>query len=148
MKKKKICIVIGSAMNLNSLYKDQFKFLMENGYEITGIAPSGIEHEWLKKDGIKTKIIHLKRPPSPLNDLYSLIQLTWFFIFNRFDIISVSTPKASLIGSVAALISFQKNIFYTFRGRAYESENWIKRNFMNLSKNLFADFGKSVLYFP
>lgn len=136
MKKKKICIVIGSAMNLNSLYKDQFKFLMENGYEITGVAPAGIEHEWLRKDGVKTKIIHLKRPPSPLHDLFSLIQLTWFFIFNRFDIVSVSTPKASLIGAIAAVFTFQKNIFYTLRGRAYEMTTGRTRKFYEMVEKL------------
>lgn len=136
MKKKKICVVIGSAMNLNSLYKDQFKFLMENGYEITGVAPDGIEHDWLNKDGIKTKVIHLKRPPSPINDLFSLVQLTIFFLFNRFDIVSVSTPKASLIGSLAAVITFQKNIFYTLRGRAYEMTTGRTRKFYEMVEKL------------
>lgn len=129
MRNKKICVVIGSAMNLNSLYKDQFKFLKENGYEITGVAPAGIEHDWLQKDGIKTKVIHLKRPPSPINDLISLIQLSIFFLFNRFDIVSVSTPKASLIGSLAAVITLQKNILYTLRGRAYEHTTGRTRKF-------------------
>jgi len=129
MKKKKICIVIGSAMNLNSLYKDQFKFLMDNGYEVTGIAPAGEEHNWLRQDGVKTKVIHLKRPPSPLHDLWSLLQLSWFFIFNRFDIVSISTPKASLIGALAASLTFQKKIMYTLRGRAYEMETGWKRKF-------------------
>ncbi|MFV8280288.1 glycosyltransferase family 4 protein [Christiangramia marina] len=129
MRKKKICVVIGSAMNLHSLYKDQFKFLQENGYEITGVAPDGIEHEWLQNDGIRTKIIHLKRPPSPVNDLWSLLQLSWFFMFNRFDIVSISTPKASLIGALAASLTFQKKIMYTLRGRAYEMETGWKRKF-------------------
>ena len=127
--KKKMCVIIGSAMNLHSLYRDQFKFLMKNGYEITGIAPAGIEHEWLRNDDIKTKVILLKRKPSPILDLLSVIQLSWYLLFNRFDIISISTPKASLIGAIAAFVTFQKNIIYTQRGRVYENLTGLKRKF-------------------
>ncbi|WP_282018053.1 glycosyltransferase family 4 protein [Salegentibacter mishustinae] len=144
MTKKKICIVIGSAMNLNSLYKDQFKFLMENGYEVTGVAPTGEEHDWLRKDGVKTKVIHLKRPPSLFNDLFSVLQLSLFFIFNRFDIISVSTPKASLVGTLAAKISFQNNIIYTLRGRAYEGATGFKRKFYEFIERFVCTNSKKV----
>jgi len=140
----KICIVIGSAMNLNSLYKDQFKYLMENGYEVTGIAPDGVEHSWLRQDGVKTKIIKLKRPPSPFYDLLSVFQLSWFFLFNRFDIISVSTPKASLIGTLASKISFQKNIIYTLRGRAYESSTGFKKKFYETIEKFVCKNSKKV----
>lgn len=144
MVKKKICIVIGSAMNLNSLYKDQFKFLMENGYEVTAVAPAGEEHNWLRNAGVNTKKIHLKRPPSPFHDFFSLIQLSLFFIFNRFDIISVSTPKASLIGTLAAKISLQKNIIYTLRGRAYESATGFKKRFYEFIEEFVCSNSKKV----
>ncbi|SFF77142.1 Glycosyltransferase involved in cell wall bisynthesis [Salegentibacter agarivorans] len=144
MNKKRICIVIGSAMNLNSLYKDQFKYLMANGYEVTGIAPEGIEHSWLRQDGVKTKVINLKRPPSPFLDLLSLFHLSWFFLFNRFDIISVSTPKASLIGTLAGKITFHKNIIYTLRGRAYESSTGFKRKFYEFIEKFVCKNSKKV----
>lgn len=144
MKNKKICVVIGSAMNLNSLYKDQFKFLIENGYEVTGVAPAGEEHDWLRADGVKTKVIHLKRPPSLFNDLFSVLQLSLFFIFNRYDIISVSTPKASLIGTMAAKISFQNNIIYTLRGRAYEGATGFKKKFYEFIEKFICTNSKKV----
>ncbi|MBI6119541.1 glycosyltransferase family 4 protein [Salegentibacter maritimus] len=144
MRKNKICIVIGSAMNLNSLYKDQFKYLMKNGYEVTGVAPSGEEHNWLQKDGVKTKVIHLKRPPSIFNDLFSVFQLSYFFIFNRFDIISVSTPKASLVGTLAAKISLQNNIIYTLRGRAYEGATGFKKKFYEFIEKFVCNNAKKV----
>lgn len=143
--RKKICIVIGTSMVLHSLYKDQFKFLMDNGYEVTGVAPAGIEHEWLNNDGIKTKIILLKRKPFLFYDIISVVQLSWYFIFNRFDIISISTPKAALVGAIASFITFQKNVIYTQRGRTYENTSGLKRFFyesierfiMRVSKRVF-----------
>ncbi|MDT0642286.1 glycosyltransferase family 4 protein [Zunongwangia sp. F363] len=145
MPNKKICIIIGSAMNLHGLYRDQFKFLRANGYEITGLAPAGVEHEWLREQGFKTEIIHLKREPSVFHDLYSLLKLTWFFIFNRFDIINISTPKASLIGSLAAYFSFHRNIVYNLRGRAYESTTGFTRFFYEKIEKLVCTLSLIVL---
>lgn len=144
MKRKKICVVIGTAMNLNSLYKDQFNYLIENGFDVTGVAPKGIEHDWLRGDGIKTKVINIERTPSPLKDLISLVNLTWFFCFNRFDIVSVSTPKASLLGALAAFFTFHRNIIYTLRGRAYETSTGIKRRFFEVIELFICSVSKKV----
>lgn len=132
-------------MNLHGLYRDQFKFLRENGYEVTGLAPAGEEHEWLREQGFKTKVIHLKRPPSIFHDLYSLFQLTWFLTFNRFDIINISTPKASLIGALAASSSFHKNIVYNLRGRAYESTTGLTRRIFEKIEKLICTISSIVL---
>lgn len=144
MKKKKICILIGTAMVLHSLYKDQFKFLMDNGFEITGLAPKGIEHEWLRNDGIKTKVIFLKRMPHVIYDTISVMQLTWYFLFNRFDVISISTPKAALVGAIASFISFQRNVIYTQRGRTYENTTGLKRIFFESIERFIFKVSKKV----
>lgn len=132
-------------MNLFGLYRDQFKYLRENGYEVTGLAPAGEEHEWLRKQGFNTKVIHLKRPPSIFHDLISLCQLTLYLIFNRFDIINISTPKASLIGSLAAYFTFHKNIVYNLRGRAYEMTNGKTRQFYEFIEKLICGISSKVL---
>jgi len=144
MRKRKICVVIGTAMVLNSLYKGQFKFLMDNGFEITGLAPKGIEHEWLRNDGIKTKVILLKRLPSVFHDTLSVVQLTWFFLFNRFDIISISTPKAALVGAIASFITFHKNVIYTQRGRVYENTTGFKRFFYESIERFIFKVSKKI----
>lgn len=69
----------------------------------------------------------MQREPSPLADLMSLSRLWWFFVNNRFDIIHVSTPKAALLGSIAALLSGHRRVVFTLRGRAYENITGLKR---------------------
>lgn len=144
MKNKKICIIVSASMNLYSLYKEQFKFLMQNGYDVTAIANNGVEHKWLRDDGIKTKVINFRRKPSPFYDFMSLVKLTWFFLTNRFDIVSISTPKASLIAAIAAFMTRKKNIIYTLRGRAYEKSTGVKRFFYECIERLICGVSSEV----
>jgi len=134
-KKIKLCVVITDPMNLWSLYRDQFIYLQKNGFEITAVASDGVEHQKLQELGIRSVAISMKKQPSPLNDLISLLKLMIFFMYNRFDLVSVSTPKASLLGSLAAFITFQKKIIFTIRGRAYENkQGFSKQIFENIDK--------------
>ncbi len=134
-KKVKLCIVITASSHLLALYREQFKYFQKNGFEITAIASSGVEHDKLKEMGVNSIAIDMQRTPSPFKDFISLLRLIKFFIFNRFDIVSVSTPKASLLGSLAAFITFQKNIIFTIRGRAYENKKgFTKKIFENIDK--------------
>ena len=136
-KKIKLCVVVTDPMNLWSLYREQFLYLQKNGFEITAIASSGVEHDKLKKMGVDSVSIDMQRAPSPFKDFISLLKLIKFFTLNRFDIVSVSTPKASLLASLAAFFTFQKNIIFTIRGRAYENKK-------GLSKKIFENIDKLI----
>lgn len=131
MERKSICIVITASMNLHSLYREQFIYLIENKYDVTAIASPGIEHEWIRAMGVKTIEIPIERRPSPFKDLVSITRLWSFFRKNKFDLIIISTPKASLLGIIAAKLANVKNIVYMIRGRAYE-------NFSGFSRTLYA----------
>lgn len=144
MKKIKICIIITDPINLFSLYRDQFKYLEAHGFDVTAIASTGMEHELLQKEGIKTKAIFMKKQPAPISDLVSSLKLIIFLIFHRFDIISISTPKASLLGGIAAFLTFHKNIIYTIRGRAYEHKKGIELKFYQTIEKFLCTISKKV----
>jgi glycosyltransferase involved in cell wall biosynthesis len=105
-------------------------YLQENGFEVTALASPGEEHQLLRDQGIKTYEISITREPSILQDLKSLTKLFLHFTTHRYDIVHVSTPKAALIASIAARLSFHQNVLYTVRGRAYE-------NFVGLKLKVF-----------
>jgi glycosyltransferase involved in cell wall biosynthesis len=124
--KRKICIIVGPAFVLYILYRNQMSYLQENGFDITAIASAGEEHQWLRDQNIKTFEIPIIREPSFLRDIISLFKLILHFTFHRYDIVHVSTPKASLLGSIAARLTFHNTVIYTLRGRAYENYSGIK----------------------
>lgn len=125
----KLCIIITVSQNLYSLYRDQFIYLKERGFDITAIASPGPEHQLLREQGIKTVEIAIKKRPSPVNDLISLSKIWFHLLTHRYDIVSVSTPKASLLGALAAFFTLHRKVIFTLRGRAYENEPPLKKRF-------------------
>ncbi len=132
----KLCIIITASQNLYSLYRGQFLFLKEAGIEVTAIASPGVEHEMLRAQGIHTVEIPMCRGNPPIfKDLYSLFLIWKHLLLNRYDIVSVSTPKASFLGALASLLSFHTKVIFTLRGRAYENKNGvIKKAYMLIDK--------------
>ncbi|MBA6288672.1 glycosyltransferase family 4 protein [Colwellia sp. MB3u-4] len=140
----KLCVIITVSQNLYSLYRDQFKFLKDRGVDVTAIAAPGPEHQLLREQGIKTVEIPMCKRPSPFNDLLSLFKLWRHLIFNKYDVISISTPKASLLGAMASFFSHHRNVIFTIRGRAYESEVGLKRKCYMLIDKLICKLSSNV----
>lgn len=141
----KICFVITDSMNLHSLYRDQFSYLIANSVSVTAIASPGREHKWIEDQGAKSVPIKIARTPDVVRDIISLIRIWFYFLFNRFDVVIVSTPKASLLGGLAARLAFQKRLIFMVRGRAYENTVGIKRWFFKSFDVLICRLSTCVL---
>lgn len=144
MRKIRLCVIVTVSMNLYSLYRDQFAYLTENGFEINTVAAPGIEHQKLREQGIESIEIKMKKKPSIFYDIYSFFKFLAFFKKNQFDIISISTPKASFVAGLAAFLTGQKRIMYTVRGRAYEYSNLFTRKFYILIEKFLCKISKKV----
>lgn len=124
----KLCIVINPAFELHRSYGGFYSYLQARGYEITAVAGSGEpDHAKVRALGIRTHVVPMERYPSPLRDLRCLVRLWSFFRHEKFDVVQVSTPKASLLGIFAACLAGQRNIMYLVRGRAYECKHGFPR---------------------
>lgn len=147
MKKSKprLCIIVNPSFAL-TLLRRQLLFWMDNGFEvhcITGPGPD--EHEKAQKMGLKTYVVPMERYPSPLKDLISLIRLWWILLWNRFDLIHVSTPKASFLGTLAARLSGHRKVIYLLRGRPYEHMGGWRRKIMNACEWLTCHLANRVI---
>lgn len=140
---KKICFIMTDSISFNVLCRDQLEFFTQmEGVDLTlicGGSPHNIEI--LKKRNVG-KVIYfpLIRKPSLFLDLFCLIKLFLFFVFNRFDLVVYSTPKALLLCSIATFFSFQKKRLAIVQGRVYE-------NFYGLKKALFQILDKISFLF-
>ncbi|MBU2043902.1 MAG: sugar transferase [Candidatus Omnitrophica bacterium] len=122
MSKKSLCIVVTHSISLN-FYRGQFEFFIKHGFDITVVCdPRGGMQPTAKKAGCKVVSLHMDRPLALVSDLISFARLNLFFFRNRFDLVEVSTPKASLLAGMAAWISCQPVIIYTHRGVYYETQ--------------------------
>lgn len=140
-----MCVVVTPAMNLWGHYRDEFDFLRSNGFEITAIADRGEEHQLLRQRGFRTVVIPMKRRAAPLRDLAAVLRMVVFFTRNRFDVVCVSTPKASLLAALAAFLTRQNGLIFVVKGRAYENMRGIARWFYERVDALICSVSSLVL---
>lgn len=158
---KKICLIVTDAISFNVLYQGQLEYLNDNGFEITLICGgSHAELATLRKRNVGTVIDYkLVRPPSLGLDLLSLSKISKHLLFNRYDLVLSTTPKALLLGSIAGFLSAQPRRIAFFQGRVYENFTGFKRKAYVLldhivvasshevifvSKSLMAEFIKDI----
>lgn len=109
--------------------KGQLEELCKNGIDIDlCCGGSKDDLDLLQQRNVGRVInIPMRRHPSPLSDIYCLILLIFHFSRNRYDCIAYSTPKALLLGSIAAYVTAQPRRIAWVRGRAYERMTGLKR---------------------
>src|SRR5690606_30503946 len=71
----------------------------------------------------------------------------WFYLLlHRKDLIIVSTPKASLLGSMAAVLSLHRNIIFIVRGCAFENFTGIKLKAFHFLERLVCTLSSKVQF--
>jgi len=58
--------------------------------------------------------------------------MLWHFCFHRYDLVVTSTPKALLLGSIAACLTMQGRRAAFFQGRVYENFRGLRRKLYRL----------------
>ena len=141
----RVCSIVTASMSLYYLHQGFFAFLGAHDVAVTGVAGKGPEHEWLRGEGVRTVVMPFSRRPSPVLDALCLLRLWWFLLWNRFDIVHVSTPKAALIGSLAARLSGHRRVVFTLRGRVYENATGWKHRALAQMDRLVCSLASAVV---
>lgn len=127
----KLCFVATDAVSFNVLYRGQLEFLAASGFRLTLICGGNV-HEMKKlraRNVGKVIDFSLVRDPNIWIDLVSLFKIFWHFLWNRYETVVCTTPKALLLGSIAAFCTLQKRRIAFFQGRVYENYWGIRRRF-------------------
>lgn len=103
-------------------------YLVAQGWEVHVVSSPGARLEALRThDHVHVHPIPMKREPALLADLVSLIR--WVALVRSIgpDVTSVGTPKAGLLGGIAALLNRVPKRVYVLRGLRLETTGGIKR---------------------
>ncbi|KQV06133.1 glycosyltransferase family 4 protein [Leifsonia sp. Root112D2] len=104
------------------------EYLVEHGWDVHVVSSAGAGIDALKgSTGITTHAIMMAREPSPFRDLVSLAQWTKLLRHVRPDVISVGTPKAGLLGGLAARLASVPQRIYLLRGLRLETSTGVRR---------------------
>ncbi len=102
---KKIIRITTVPMALRYLLPGQMHFMQQNGYDVLMISADGPEREdVILNEGCRHIIVPMTRKITPLQDLKCLYNLIKIFKKEKPHIVHTHTPKAGLLGMLAAKI--------------------------------------------
>lgn len=111
-----------------TLLKGQLRWFSEHGWDVTLVASMDRHIPTIvNQEGVRFFPIDMRRQVSPFRDIISLLKWLRFLARERPQAVNVSTPKAGLIGGVAAkLFGIDKRI-YVLRGLRLEGTSGVLR---------------------
>ncbi|WP_375238858.1 glycosyltransferase family 4 protein [Aurantibacter sp.] len=125
--KKKIIRITTISRSLNKLLGTQIDYI-KNFYDLTLVSQNDENGlvEIGKKKNLPIFELNLTRKITPIKDLNALIKLIKFLKTTKPEIVHTHTPKAGLIGMMAAKIAGVKNRMHTVAGMPLLEANGFK----------------------
>jgi len=114
--KDKLIRIATVPISLKILLKDQLLFMNEY-FEVVGVASTGEELQEVESvEGIRTVALDMSREITPVKDLVSLVQMVRLILRERPEIVHTHTPKAGIVGMLAAFICRVPHRLHTVAG--------------------------------
>ncbi|MCH4436568.1 glycosyltransferase family 4 protein [Staphylococcus haemolyticus] len=123
MTNKKIFQLVTVSKSI-TLMKGQIEYLRDKGLDVHVVSSEGPEQNTYSSD--ITHVVNMEREISLKNDLKSLFNMIKLFRKERPYIVNSGTPKAGLIGTLAAFITLRPVRIYTVRGLRLETVTGLK----------------------
>jgi glycosyltransferase involved in cell wall biosynthesis len=124
---KKLIRITTVPMALRYLLPGQMRFMSGNGFDVLMISADGKElADVIKNEQCRHMIVPMTRKITPLRDLSCLFMLIKIFRKERPDIVHTHTPKAGLLGMLAAKICGVKTRIHTVAGLPLMAETGFK----------------------
>jgi len=124
----------------------RLRALREAGFRVTLVSsPGALLDHTAAREGVASIAIPIKREIAPLADLVSLVRLWWLLVMLKPDMTEFSTPKAGLLGTLAARLAGVPARVYMLRGLKVESSTGIKRRILLSSERVAAACAQVVL---
>ncbi len=123
----KICILTTVSISIRYFYQGPIDALNKAGFETSVICADDPQIRNLIPADTDFFPAEFSRVIDPLGDIKVLWKLYRFFRNKRLDIVQYSTPKASLLGSVAAFLARVPVRVYILWGLYYMGQSSLKR---------------------
>lgn len=141
----KLCVVATADITIQNLCRGRLEYLVEHGYDVTVVCGPTNMADQIRARGLKLFTPVLTRAISPFTDLRCLMQLRRFFCREQFHIIEISTPKAALLGAIAARLAIGSKLVHLLRGLAYQRQSFLSALLMRWSQRIPSILADSVI---
>jgi glycosyltransferase involved in cell wall biosynthesis len=127
MRRPRLVRVTTVPMSLRYLLRGQLAYMHANGFDVTAVSADGREREDIIREGIEHVVIPFTRKITPVQDVVCLLKLVRLFKNIKPDIVHTHTPKAGLLGMVAAAICGVPVRLHTVAGMPLMEASGLKR---------------------
>lgn len=126
--------------------RGQLTMIKARGFHVTLIASPSDELDLVaEREGVDVVRIPMNREISPLADLKSLFALVKAIKRIRPDIVNAGTPKAGLLGMLAARIAKVPARIYTLRGLRLETTTGWRRHLLTMVERVASSSAHQVI---
>ncbi len=123
-------------MSLKFLLKGQLKFMQANGFEVLALSADGPEVQNVTDEGVNHQTVSLTRKITPFIDLWCVCQIMRVIWKFKPDIVHTHTPKAGLIGMIAAFICRVPVRMHTVAGLPLMEATGLKHKILSLTEKI------------
>jgi glycosyltransferase involved in cell wall biosynthesis len=133
------------AHTANMFLKSQLSYMRERGFDVVLISAPGDELGVVREQtGVTTVPVPMEREISPFKDLVSLVRLYTVLRRLRPAIVNAGTPKAGLLGMIAAWAAGVPVRIYFLLGLRLETTRGIKRFVLGVAERCTSIFAHRV----
>ena len=103
-------------ISMQLLLKPRMDFMISRGYAVRGICSGGARAKELLENNFPLDIVPMARELSPLRDVVSFVKLWLHFLRIKPAVVFTHTPKAGILGPVAARLAGVPYVVHVVHG--------------------------------
>lgn len=123
-------------ISLKLLLRGQFSFFQQHGFEVLTASADGTEVKDMVADGIAHQVIPMTRAITPFRDAVSLYKLIRLIQSFKPDIVHTHTPKAGLLGMMAAWFCRVPVRMHTVAGLPWMEASGVRRTVLKITERI------------
>lgn len=141
----KIIRITTVPISLKLLLAGQMKFLKEQGWDVLMVSADGRElPQVIKAEGVRHEVVPFTRKITPLQDLKCLWQLYQLIKKEQPDMVHTHTPKAGLLGMIAAKLAGVSLRIHTLAGIPYMAAEGGKKSLLEKMEKITYSYATHV----
>lgn len=141
-----VVYVVTHPMTARLLLQGQLRYMKQAGFDVTVISSAGPDLEVVReRENVPIITIPLQREISPLKDIIALIGLYRTLRKLKPDVVNAGTPKAGLLGMIAARLAGVPVRIYTLRGLRLQTKPGLLQKVLRLTEKIASSCATRVL---
>jgi glycosyltransferase involved in cell wall biosynthesis len=133
---QELCLILGPRLRV--LRQAGFRVVLVSG-------PGELLNRTASATGVESIALPMRRSIAPFSDLIALVRLWWILGIYKPDLIEFSTPKAGLLGMLAAKLRSVPRRVYMLRGLKLERSRGFKRWILLMAERVACSCAHVVL---